>query len=178
MCPYEEIGCMFMHEVSEQCKFKELCINKLCPFKHNFRTESTDKTREIPENVNDLNMSNHTKPVRISCKVCFRWMKGEQDLENHMVKEHGTNSHIENDDSETEPEEDLECEECGMVSPDFDSYLDHRGRNDCVLYCNFCDKTFKDEDHLKKHESQHCVNCCKEFSTQKMLDTHKKKCHA
>ena len=153
VCPYEEIGCMFRHEKSEPCKYKEFCKNKLCPFQHNLRTESIDKTSDkAPENVDDLDMSNHTKsqptkPIRISCKICFRWTKDEQDLENHTIKEHTTNSDIESEDSETEPEEDLECEQCGMVSPDFDSYIEHRGRGDCVLYCKFCDKTFKEEDN-------------------------------
>ena len=38
-----------------------------------------------------------------------------------MIKEHATNLQIESEDSETEPEEDLEWEECGMLSTDFDS---------------------------------------------------------
>ena len=34
-CLYEDIGCMFLHEESDQCKFKN-CVNKLNkPFKHN-----------------------------------------------------------------------------------------------------------------------------------------------
>ena len=86
VCPYEEIGCMFRHKKSEPCKYKEFCKNKLCPFQHNLRTESIDKTSDkAPENVDDLDMSNHTKsqptkPIRISCKICFRWTKDEQDL--------------------------------------------------------------------------------------------------
>ena len=45
-------------------------------------------------------------------------------------------------DSDNEEEEDLECELCGKVCDDFDSYLEHSGMGDCVVYCNHCDKTF------------------------------------
>ena len=38
ICPYEEIGCKFLHKVSEMCFHKENCKNKLCPFRH----EGTD----------------------------------------------------------------------------------------------------------------------------------------
>ena len=185
VCPYEEIGCMFRHEKSKPCKFNEFCKNKLCPFQHNLRKESIDQTaKQVPKNgktnVDDLDMSKQTEsqpinPVRISCKVCFRWVKDESDLENHMVNEHNIESCSESEDSEFEAE-DLECDDCGLVSIDFDAYIEHRGRGDCVLYCNFCDKTFKDEKDLEKHIAKHCVNCCKEFSTQKLHDAHKKKC--
>ena len=37
-CPYEEIGCMFNHQHSSQCKYKENCSNKLCQFKHDRQT--------------------------------------------------------------------------------------------------------------------------------------------
>ena len=30
VCPYQYIGCMFAHEVSEICKFGQVCKNKLC----------------------------------------------------------------------------------------------------------------------------------------------------
>ena len=33
-CPYENIGCMFLHQDSENCYFGIRCKNKLCQFKH------------------------------------------------------------------------------------------------------------------------------------------------
>ena len=39
----------------------------------------------------------------------------------------GNKSELENDDGSDSEEEDLECEDCGKVSEDFDSYIEHRG---------------------------------------------------
>ena len=36
-------------------------------------------------------------------------------------------------ESETE-EEDLECDECGKISENFDAYIEHRGKGDCVFW--------------------------------------------
>ena len=48
-CPYEEIGCMFDHSLSEMCVFGKQCLNKLCPFRHdqeNLETEVVEVTVE------------------------------------------------------------------------------------------------------------------------------------
>ena len=33
-CPFEEIGCMFDHVLSEKCNFGENCTNKMCQYQH------------------------------------------------------------------------------------------------------------------------------------------------
>ena len=33
-CPFEEIGCKFLHEDSEMCPLENRCKHKLCPLKH------------------------------------------------------------------------------------------------------------------------------------------------
>ena len=75
-----------------------------------------------------------------------------------------------------EEEEDLECDECGKVSDNFDEYIEHRGKGDCVYWCNHCDKFFRQEDDLKKHVDKHCTNCDKEFETKKACNSHKTTC--
>ena len=81
-------------------------------------------------------------------------MKYENDLKHHMAH-NCKDSNEENDDntdSESEnEEEDLECDECGEVSENFDAYIEHRGKGDCVFWCNNCDKFFRQEEDLKKH---------------------------
>ena len=37
-CPYFEVGCMFVHEFSGQCKFGPACVRQLCPFQHGVKT--------------------------------------------------------------------------------------------------------------------------------------------
>ena len=206
-CPYDEIGCMYSHEQSEACRFQKLCKNKLCQFQHssdnsvqdviNVHTEYSDidnesrdsqnfetadqgkKLTETNESNDDLDLSNQTK--RKSCKICFRWLKDDDDVKSHMLNEHKTKSSFENmneydSESEEEEEEDLQCDDCGKVSDDFDSYIEHRGIGDCVVYCDHCDKTFKEEVDLMKHMEKHCRLCGKEFSAVNNLKLHLKKC--
>ena len=44
-CPYEKIGCMFLHQHSKICYFRAKCRNKLCQFKHfeNGKNDSIDE---------------------------------------------------------------------------------------------------------------------------------------
>ena len=34
MCPFEEMGCKFMHVFSRNCKFGQRCTKRLCPLRH------------------------------------------------------------------------------------------------------------------------------------------------
>ena len=34
ICPFEDIGCMFAHELSETCKYDIICSNQLCSYQH------------------------------------------------------------------------------------------------------------------------------------------------
>ena len=34
ICPFNEMGCMFLHEDSVMCKFDEQCTKNLCSYKH------------------------------------------------------------------------------------------------------------------------------------------------
>ena len=167
-CPYEEIGCMFKHAKSDDCWFKERCRNKLCQYAHDVAKISNDTTEKVPLEAADSNddkytseknaisvnltesdqpKSQPTKPTKISCKTCFRWMKDENDLKHHMAHNCKDSDEENDDDTDSESEneeeeEDLECDECGEVSENFDAYIEHRGKGDCVFWCNNCDKFF------------------------------------
>ena len=89
---------------------------------------------------------------------------GSSDFNNLDKDPVETVNNLENDltetidsDSDNEEEEDLECELCGKVCDDFDSYLEHSGMGDCVSYCEHCEKTFKEELDLKKKMEKHCT---------------------
>ena len=45
-CPFQELVCMFKHKMSPECKFKTICNNQRCQFRHknlnlNFKTTRT-----------------------------------------------------------------------------------------------------------------------------------------
>ena len=48
-CPYEEIGCKYLHEVSDKCYFKK-CLNSLCQFQHT-SDENEKENKDEQENV-------------------------------------------------------------------------------------------------------------------------------
>ena len=97
----------------------------------------------------------------------------EHNAKSNSKSENAYNSGSESDSEEKE-EESLECELCGKVCDDFDSYIEHSGMGDCVENCNH--RTFKEEEDLKKHMENHCLQCGKEFSTVNALKSHQKRC--
>ena len=68
-CPFEESGCMFSHAVSPQCWFKESCLNKLCPFRHDECTFMYNSSQD--------DQFEHVKtstPIKedIKCSICIK----------------------------------------------------------------------------------------------------------
>ena len=50
-CPFEEIGCMFLHKDSEICSFGRRCLLKLCQYKHIIEPVINDTAaKEVKEN--------------------------------------------------------------------------------------------------------------------------------
>ena len=196
LCPFEEIGCMFRHAESKNCRFKQLCKIKLCQFQHKDQECSENGTLDEKagtnvEGVETIEMDQKkcekpvTEPARVTCKICFRYLNTNSDLENHMKEEHKNSEAPSSyffhtldseEEEEEEEEEDLECEDCGKVSDNFDEYIEHRGIGDCAFYCNPCNQTFRFEKDLKIHTEKHCTKCGEEFSPANILKTHKRTC--
>ena len=93
-CPFEEIGCKFVHEVSAICFFKDNCTNKLCPFKHsliqieeeNHACEQCNFTSGKSADVNNHIRSNHTEDSeKESIKGDLKEIK-ESDAKKHLEK--------------------------------------------------------------------------------------------
>ena len=93
-CPFEEVGCMFKHEISKNCRFQKHCKNKLCQFQHDVTDEITDTSKDDQIDT-DTNLHTNIN-VNNSPKDC------SEDQENLNVESIDMSS-----ESETE-EEDLE----------------------------------------------------------------------
>ena len=57
-CPFEELGCMFEHAVSEMCKFDKKCTNNLCSYQHSMlgkkpHPEESNKKQVDAENLSE-----------------------------------------------------------------------------------------------------------------------------
>ena len=48
-CPFEEIGCMFEHALSGNCKHEEKCTKSLCSFQHGEKCDSIGEEKETLE---------------------------------------------------------------------------------------------------------------------------------
>ena len=77
-CPFEEIGCMFLHADSEDCKFQNTCNKNLCQFKHQECDKSESESMQIkPKESDGITW----------CEVC------EYDYESEDLNEHEPNAY-------------------------------------------------------------------------------------
>ena len=62
-CPYEELGCKFLHEVANDCKFGKICNKEMCPRRH---------PEEKLENIGDIETDTVSTPQKINdqCEEC------------------------------------------------------------------------------------------------------------
>ena len=86
-CPFEEHGCMFLHEISPLCKFGVACSNKCCQFRHrNQETQSCDEnddknaTKEVISEIEDeTNYDDQVYP----CDTCENVYDDIEELIDH-----------------------------------------------------------------------------------------------
>ena len=108
-CPFDEIGCKFLHKDSRQCKFNKTCTRNLCQYKHdNDNIISTDKPKDnVKENdkSNDDEVSEYDYEFETDeedesdddvylqcnfyCDQCDASEKSEKELLMHQKKVHG-----------------------------------------------------------------------------------------
>ena len=55
VCPFEEQGCKFLHEVSKVCKFSNKCAKRLCPHRHDEELHDKINDSEIQMDEEDIN---------------------------------------------------------------------------------------------------------------------------
>ena len=102
-CPYEDIGCMFKHEKSENCRFNKICRNKLCPYQHqdisvnkqndkngiqSVECEVNDEivlTNDIEEDASDADS------YEFECDHCEETFELESEVKMHLENRHCNN---------------------------------------------------------------------------------------
>ena len=80
ICPFENIGCKFLHLKSAECKFKE-CKNSLCQFAHT--KEADDETESDHEDS-----ENYLTPDEDQCHICRKQFQARDDLIDHVKRDH------------------------------------------------------------------------------------------
>ena len=46
-CPFEALGCMFVHKLAEWCRYGKICRKKLCSFQHENESERKEKLKSV-----------------------------------------------------------------------------------------------------------------------------------
>ena len=83
-CPYEEIGCMFLHESAEMCTFSP-CRNNLCQYKH----EKVIETIEDKIEEGNVDSDEEYQPVAENqCHLCREQFENYDILIDHMERNH------------------------------------------------------------------------------------------
>ena len=82
-CPYEEIGCMYLHAEAQLCLFKP-CRNSMCQFRHDEEIETIDEEIEST----DEEIENTSQANRKQCHLCQTLLNAEDNLVDHIEMYH------------------------------------------------------------------------------------------
>ena len=58
LCPFQDVGCKFLHETSEKCYFQNSCRNARCPYQHETKKNKTKDPVEANVEISDVNKKN------------------------------------------------------------------------------------------------------------------------
>ena len=101
-CPFEDLGCMFIHSESEKCKFDESCSNKLCSYKHSKKNSTSPSSYEKEKDSNSKN-SEPEKEYQFECAYCAFKSDSYMDFMDHI-----NNNHLESGDESEDRNDDLD----------------------------------------------------------------------
>ena len=135
LCPFEEIGCMFLHAKSEICRFKKSCKNDLCQFRHDaiyHNVEQANNEENLRTNKSTLNVDNSDNSNNDL---------GAQKISNGLVDENV------DDDSDSDVES-YYCYSCNDTFRQEKDLKRHEQR-----HCTKCGQEFSPEKVLKKHKT-------------------------
>ena len=137
VCPYEEFGCKFKHEESDECTFQSRCRNRLCQYRHH-ESEGNQKTWKCSENNW---MGDH----------CEFESTVELRLKNHMLAEH-------------EIGEQFSCDDCDFIVVERSEMIKHietsHGKEYKLCGGNCSDRMYKENSFIcGKCETFLCKIC-------------------
>ena len=134
-CPFDDIGCMFKHEDSPICFFRQNCTNRLCQFKHKDVIENDKKEDDDLKNkFNALAALEQSESEEIVCELYCKASFGYHICTNKDFDEF------------------LGCDVFNVI----DDYIEEEGEE--ILYtmfpCEKCNERFKEYDILRDHFSK------------------------
>ena len=164
-CPFESIGCMFQHVLSENCVFGNNCKNQMCSYQHEIdNSEDNEIEDEAKENILKDKFGNLKNEEKIQSRmiICDKLCKdalGYHRCSNPKYDEYiGCDifNIIDELDEDSKKTRYFPCEEC---KEDFEEYADvrdhflkeHKPYERIGCFDNECKQTFKTIDVLVMH---------------------------
>ena len=132
-CPYEDIGCMFNHKVSDTCRYNQFYRNRLCQFRHDNEQNkhSEDENDLDKESNNDSDCEAESESEAIECDLCGSLFEKEYELTEHQ--ETGNCGYL--------------CEPCGVSFLKKSDLAIHE-RKHCTKCCDEFDINILEEHKL------------------------------
>ena len=86
-CPFEDLGCMFSHELSGACRFDRKCPTKLCSYQH---TKSSEHNFDVIETVDVVQGEDEAEEDMDDnkCHLCNKTFESIDDITQHMESDH------------------------------------------------------------------------------------------
>ena len=163
-CPYEKIGCKFLHQPSATCYFGEKCKNELCQYKHFVLDNDSDEmeSNDLKNNFNKLTEMEKEETKEVFCDIyCNRGYdchicsdEGFEALIGCDVK--NITDEFDDDDEEADPVTKFPCDGCSESFDNCEMLKTHHTKNhksDKTLKCAFkeCNFSTKIIDVLIMH---------------------------
>ena len=157
-CPYEQIGCMFLHEHSKICSFGGRCRNKLCQFKHPqyHSDDNRDTTKtDLADKFNQLTEEEKYESREVLCDLYCK-----ADMDSHRCSDDSFEAlngcdvlniteGFENDDEDADVVTYFPCSKCDERYDSYQKLNTHFSSNHtpdkaiqcCLNGCNFSSTT-------------------------------------
>ena len=137
ICPFEKIGCKFLHKNSALCRFGNGCQIKMCQFKHAHLEEVENDNDDIDEIAKALEKEDWNEFEEAEKLVC----------DHYCDEVNGYHLHF----------DDLYHRFFGVDTAEIDEHNDSITREQTMTYpCKFCDfSSHKLEDHKNHIQSNH-----------------------
>ena len=191
-CPFQELGCMFKHEMAPNCRYDIACNRQKCQFQHKkSEIKNNQMPIECPHCNEEINSNDEmTKHIEnnhcLECGKCADVFLSENTLELHIKTNHAIINH-----QKTYP-----CEKCNFVfksSERFDKHIsglqhnkvekhddsDYEDDSDDEEYvdsCSFCKAVLQSYGETDDHQSNYirCEKCNVCFHNEFQWEDHVK----
>ena len=162
-CPFEELGCMFRHEISPQCKYIASCNRKLCQYQHKSgqsKVPSVSKHVGVEHSDNEKDLEDTLEETILPNQNCHDCSQCEQTF----IKKELLKLHIESEHSKLQ----YPCEKCLYTFDSEDNFTTHlSGTEHNLKKVDDYSEDSEDEDY-----SDSCRHCGKVFTTYETFDNH------